>query len=61
MTGVNLSLGVALIAVQAVNEQLQVMRVRAAIDARWAPEVARLEHARAALDKAVNEALGGAP
>lgn len=55
--GMALDVGTALVAVQAVSERLQLMRSRAAVDARYRPEVARLEGAREALDAAINTAL----
>jgi hypothetical protein len=55
----------ALIAVQALDERLGALRVRAAADARWKPELERAEGARAALDAAIDIAhpieLGGRP
>jgi hypothetical protein len=61
VTRVNLSAGVALITVQAVDEQLQLMRVRAIIDRRWRTEVARLEAAYDALTVAIESALRSSP
>ncbi|MEY4513306.1 MAG: hypothetical protein RLZZ450_5428 [Pseudomonadota bacterium] len=57
MTTVSIDVSVALVAVQAVNERLPALRVRAEVDPRWAPEVERLEGARAALDSAINASL----
>ena len=57
MNSIELPVGVALTARDAVGAQLQLMQVRAAIDARWAPEVARLLAALDALARAIEQAL----